>query len=126
MNFHPQNPRRRKQRLLIVFGTRPEALKCFPVVRAALADGRFVTKVCVTGQHRDMVDQVIELTGSRSKIIHRPLPVDDPRQRRPDISLAMRELGWRPTVDLTNGLMQTIGYFDALLTRPALELAEAI
>jgi UDP-N-acetylglucosamine 2-epimerase len=63
MNFHPQSPRRRRQRLLIVFGTRPEALKCFPVVRAALADSRFVTQVCVTAQHRDMVDQVIELTG---------------------------------------------------------------
>ncbi|WP_454854756.1 UDP-glucuronic acid decarboxylase family protein [Rhizobium binxianense] len=75
---------------------------------------------------RELAEQVIELTGSRSKIIHRPLPVDDPRQRRPDISLAMQELGWRPTVDLTNGLMRTIGYFDALLTRPAVELAEAI
>jgi UDP-N-acetylglucosamine 2-epimerase len=63
MNFHPQSPQRRRQRLLIVFGTRPEALKCFPVVRAALADSRFVTQVCVTAQHRDMVDQVIELTG---------------------------------------------------------------
>lgn len=63
MNFHPPRPPRRKQRLLIVFGTRPEALKCFPVVRAALADSRLMTQVCVTGQHRDMLDQVIELTG---------------------------------------------------------------
>jgi UDP-N-acetylglucosamine 2-epimerase len=63
MNFHPPRPPRRKQRLLIVFGTRPEALKCFPVVQAARADSRLVTQVCVTGQHRDMLDQVLELTG---------------------------------------------------------------
>jgi UDP-N-acetylglucosamine 2-epimerase len=53
----------RKPRLLIVFGTRPEALKCFPVARRALADNRFATEICVTAQHREMVDQVIALTG---------------------------------------------------------------
>ncbi|MER9352069.1 UDP-N-acetylglucosamine 2-epimerase (non-hydrolyzing) [Mesorhizobium sp. M0514] len=58
---HPRLPSRRK--LLIVFGTRPEALKCFPVARAALAHPGFTTEICVTGQHREMVDQVIELTG---------------------------------------------------------------
>jgi UDP-N-acetylglucosamine 2-epimerase (non-hydrolysing) len=51
------------RRLLIVFGTRPEALKCFPVARAALADPRFHTEICVTAQHREMVDAIIELTG---------------------------------------------------------------
>jgi UDP-N-acetylglucosamine 2-epimerase len=63
MNFHsrPQQPRR--QRLLIVFGTRPEALKCFPVAQAALASPHFDTQICVTAQHREMVDQVIALTG---------------------------------------------------------------
>lgn len=58
---------RNKRKLLIVFGTRPEALKCFPVARAALANPAFVTEICVTAQHREMVDQVINLTG---------LPVD--------------------------------------------------
>lgn len=58
---HPNLPSRRK--LLIVFGTRPEALKCFPVARAALAHPGFTTEICVTGQHREMVNQVIELTG---------------------------------------------------------------
>jgi UDP-N-acetylglucosamine 2-epimerase (non-hydrolysing) len=52
-----------RQRLLIVFGTRPEALKCFPVARAALAHPGFATEICVTGQHREMLDQVIALTG---------------------------------------------------------------
>jgi UDP-glucuronate decarboxylase len=71
---------------------------------------------------RELAEQVIGLTGSRSQIIHRLLPVDDPRQRCPDISLAMRELDWRPKMDLSSGLRQTIGYFDGLLTRPAREL----
>jgi UDP-glucuronate decarboxylase len=71
---------------------------------------------------RELAEQVIGLTGSRSQIIHRPLPVDDPRQRRPDISLAMQELDWRPKIDLSSGLRQTIDYFDGLLTRPAREL----
>ncbi len=72
----------------------------------------------------ELAEQVIELTGSRSKIVYRPLPVDDPRQRRPDISLAERELGWRPRVDLSAGLAQTIGHFDALLTQSDRELME--
>ena len=63
MNFFspPQKPE--KRRLLIVFGTRPEALKCFPVAMAALRSPHFDTRICVTAQHREMVDQVIALTG---------------------------------------------------------------
>ncbi|MHB1102390.1 MAG: non-hydrolyzing UDP-N-acetylglucosamine 2-epimerase [Devosia sp.] len=53
----------RRLRLLIVFGTRPEALKCFPVARAALGEPLLHTEICVTAQHREMVDQVIALTG---------------------------------------------------------------
>nr|WP_295886642.1 UDP-N-acetylglucosamine 2-epimerase (non-hydrolyzing) [uncultured Devosia sp.] len=62
MNFIAQ-PYRNKKKLLIVFGTRPEALKCFPVARAALENPHFVTEICVTAQHREMVDSVISLTG---------------------------------------------------------------
>lgn len=62
MNFISQ-PVREKKKLLIVFGTRPEALKCFPVARAALARPDLVTEICVTAQHREMVDSVINLTG---------------------------------------------------------------
>jgi UDP-N-acetylglucosamine 2-epimerase len=62
MNFISQ-PYRNKKKLLIVFGTRPEALKCFPVARAALENPHFVTEICVTAQHREMVDSVISLTG---------------------------------------------------------------
>lgn len=63
MNFYSPPERPRRQRLLIVFGTRPEALKCFPVAQAALQSPHFDTQICVTAQHREMVDQVIALTG---------------------------------------------------------------
>ena len=61
---------------------------------------------------RALADLVIALTGSRSRIVARPLPPDDPRQRRPDISQAKALLDWEPTVSLREGLMHTIGYFD--------------
>ena len=64
---------------------------------------------------RELADLVIELTGSRSKLSHRPLPMDDPRQRKPDISLARERLGWEPRVPLREGLQRTITYFDTLL-----------
>ena len=58
---------------------------------------------------------VIELTGSRSRIVHRPLPQDDPRQRRPDISKADEALGWAPKTSLHEGLIRTVEYFENLL-----------
>ena len=64
---------------------------------------------------RELATIVLGITGSRSKIVHRPLPADDPRQRRPDISLANEALGWRPTVALREGLGRTVAYFDAFL-----------
>lgn len=64
---------------------------------------------------RELADLVIALTGSRSKITHRPLPQDDPRQRRPDITEAARLLNWRPTVALAEGLTKTIAYFEEKL-----------
>ena len=63
----------------------------------------------------ELATQVVELTGSRSKIVHRPMPKDDPRQRRPDISKAHELLGWAPQVRLKNGLLRTIAYFQELL-----------
>src|SRR5262250_1752093 len=64
---------------------------------------------------RELAESVIGLTGSSSKIVYRPLPEDDPKQRCPDISLAKRLLGWEPSVQLRDGLMKTIEYFDHLL-----------
>jgi len=65
---------------------------------------------------RQLAELVVELTGSSSKLVHAPLPADDPRQRKPDITLARLALGWQPTVQLREGLEKTIEYFDQLLT----------
>jgi UDP-glucuronate decarboxylase len=65
----------------------------------------------------ELAELIIELTGSRSKIEHRPLPVDDPVQRCPDISQAKGLLDWQPRVGLEAGLTRTIAYFDELLAR---------
>ena len=59
----------------------------------------------------DFAKLIIEMTNSNSKIVYKPLPGDDPSQRRPDISLAKKELGWEPTVDIKDGLKMTIDYF---------------
>jgi len=65
----------------------------------------------------ELAQKVIELTNSKSKIIHLPLPQDDPTQRQPNISLAKKELNnWEPTIQLNNGLVKTIDYFDTLLS----------
>ncbi len=64
---------------------------------------------------RELAEKVIELTGSRSKLVFRPLPADDPAQRQPDISLARERLGWEPAVPLADGLARTIAYFDGTL-----------
>ena len=63
----------------------------------------------------ELAENVIDLTGSTSKMIFEPLPSDDPRQRQPDITLAKEKLGWEPTVPLREGLAKTIEYFDTLL-----------
>tara|TARA_R110000737_G_scaffold350781_1_gene390828 strand:- start:8680 stop:9633 length:954 start_codon:yes stop_codon:yes gene_type:complete len=61
---------------------------------------------------RQLAERVIALTGSKSKLVHRPLPQDDPKQRQPDISIARDKLGWEPTVKLDEGLKPTIAYFE--------------
>ncbi|MEO9970229.1 MAG: UDP-glucuronic acid decarboxylase family protein [Hyphomonadaceae bacterium] len=62
-----------------------------------------------------LAQTIIEMTGSPSKIDRQPLPSDDPRQRKPDISLAKSSLGWQPEIDWTDGLKRTITYFETLL-----------
>ena len=66
-----------------------------------------------TGEYtiRELAEAVLRLTGSRSKLITRPLPVDDPKQRQPDISMARDALDWQPRVRLEDGLKETIAYF---------------
>ena len=65
-----------------------------------------------------LAKEVLDLTGSKSRIAHRPLPQDDPKQRQPDISKAQKLLGWKPATPLTEGLKKTITYFEALLREP--------
>ena len=72
-----------------------------------------------------LAQMVIELTNSRAKIVHRPLPENDPRQRQPDISRAQELLEWAPTVALRDGLVRTIAYFDAMLAGSADRLIHA-
>jgi len=67
---------------------------------------------------RELAERIIEMTGSRSTIVYRPLPSDDPTQRCPDIARARECLGWEPKVPLEEGLRSTIEYFDRLLGRP--------
>lgn len=68
---------------------------------------------------RELAERIIAPTGSRSRIVHCPLPQNDPMQRCPDISLARRTLDWEPMVPLEEGLRRTILYFDDLLAGPA-------
>jgi UDP-glucuronate decarboxylase len=68
----------------------------------------------------ELATLVIELTGSASKIQYHPLPKDDPKQRRPDLSLAEKTIGWKPRTELREGLTRTIEYFDGVLVRGTL------
>lgn len=63
----------------------------------------------------ELAELAIRLTGSRSELVFKPLPPDDPRQRQPDITLARDTLGWQPTIDLEAGMTRTVAYFRGLL-----------
>ncbi|OPZ80975.1 MAG: UDP-glucose 4-epimerase [bacterium ADurb.Bin431] len=67
---------------------------------------------------REMAEAIIRLTGSSSPLVTKPLPVDDPKVRQPDITLARRLLGWEPRVDLEEGLTRTIAWFREVLDKP--------
>jgi UDP-glucuronate decarboxylase len=66
---------------------------------------------------KELAETIIDLTGSSSRIVHMPLPTDDPRQRRPDISAANELLGWKPAIPLREGLLKTIEYFERQFER---------
>ena len=65
----------------------------------------------------ELAENVLRLTGSKAKLIFKPLPQDDPKQRQPDITLAKKELGWEPKVTLADGLKETIAYFKTVVQR---------
>ncbi len=85
------------------------------LIRMMESDDSFLGPVNLGNPHEfrimDLAKTVISMTGNRSKIVHRPLPQDDPMQRNPDISLARKMLGWQPHVNLEKGLERTIEYF---------------
>jgi len=64
---------------------------------------------------KELAEKIIDMTASKSKLINKPLPQDDPTQRRPDISLAKEKLGWEPKIELEEGLKSTIAYFENLM-----------
>ena len=70
---------------------------------------------------RQLADLVIDLTGSKSTIVTRPLPADDPKQRQPDIAKARTQLGWEPKIQLREGLKRTIEYFRPLIGSPRMK-----
>ncbi|MCW2284312.1 UDP-glucuronate decarboxylase [Rhodoblastus acidophilus] len=65
---------------------------------------------------RDLAELVLEITGSKSRLVFEPLPADDPKQRQPNISKANKVLDWEPKISLRDGLIKTIAYFDGLLS----------
>ena len=72
---------------------------------------------------RELAAQILDMTGSRSKLVFHPLPADDPRQRQPNIARAKEQLNWQPKIPLREGLRHTIAYFDQLLSEGSEELA---
>jgi dTDP-glucose 4,6-dehydratase len=74
---------------------------------------------------RDIAETIIRMTGSKSRIVSRPLPTDDPRQRRPDITRARMLLNWEPKVELEQGLVKTIEYFRTKVEQPGRETTES-
>jgi len=87
-------------------------------VRTMATGPEFTGPVNIGNPHeftmKELAEMVIRLTGSRSKLVYLPLPQDDPRQRRPDISLAQKTLDWKPLVNLEEGLQRTIDYFKSI------------
>ena len=65
----------------------------------------------------ELAQNIISMTGSRSKIVYKPLPSDDPIQRQPNIDLAKKELGWEPGIPLEEGLNRTIDYFASVIKK---------
>jgi UDP-glucuronate decarboxylase len=68
----------------------------------------------------ELAEEVLRLTGSRSRLVFKPLPTDDPKQRQPDIALAKKMLGWSPAIELKRGLEKTVSYFRAQLQAGAI------
>ncbi len=95
------------------FCYRDDLVEGFVRLMAAPDDVFFPVNIGNPGEYtiRELAELTIELTGSKSKLVQRPLPADDPTRRKPDITLAQKHLGWAPTVPLREGLQKTIDWF---------------
>ena len=86
-----------------------------------LLDSSLNEPVNIGNPHEITIEEIartiIRLVGSKSRIVYRDLPVDDPKQRQPDITLARKALAWEPKVNLETGLLSTVGYFRDALSR---------
>lgn len=92
------------------------------IYRLMMCTGSTASDPCNIGNPHELTmlqfaQEIIKATGSKSRIIHKPLPQDDPKQRRPDITRARKLLGWEPTIPLADGLVPTIAYFRSKITR---------
>ena len=89
------------------------------MIRMMNTDDRFVGPLNLGNPREftiaELAEKVLEITGSRSKIVYKPLPYDDPKKRKPDISLAKEKLNWEPTIRLEEGLVKTVEYFKGIL-----------
>jgi UDP-glucuronate decarboxylase len=89
------------------------------MIRMMATDDSFTGPVNIGNQNEftmlELADRIIELTGSKSKIVYHPLPSDDPKQRQPDIRLAKEKLNWEPKIKLREGLIKTIEYFEKII-----------
>lgn len=89
------------------------------MTRMMSADDAFIGPVNLGNPHeftiRELAERIVDMTGSGSRLIFKPLPSDDPTQRRPDISLAREKLAWEPRIQLEEGLRKTIAYFEEQL-----------
>ncbi|HVZ94362.1 MAG TPA: UDP-glucuronic acid decarboxylase family protein [Phycisphaerales bacterium] len=88
------------------------------MIRMMNGPDSFIGPVNIGNPHeftmKQLADMVIEMTGSKSKVVHKPMPADDPKQRQPDITLAKKHLGWEPKISLKDGLKKTIEWFKAI------------
>jgi len=89
------------------------------MIRMMNADDKFIGPVNIGNPNeftiKELAEKIIELTGSKSKFVYKPLPFDDPKQRQPDISLAKEKLNWQPNIQLEEGLIKTIEYFKKII-----------
>jgi UDP-glucuronate decarboxylase len=89
------------------------------LIKMMASDDSIIGPINIGNPHEftilELAEKVIQLTGSKSKIIYEPLPSDDPLMRKPEIAIAKKELGWSPSIQLEEGLEKTIAFFKSVI-----------